>query len=170
MRFVGRKRELRALENAFQSHDSSFIPIYGRRRVGKSELIKNFIRDKKALYFLGKQAPARLQLREFLRNGALAFQQPLLEQASVDSWQRAISLVIEQVPAGEKIVLVMDEFQWTVEACPELPSVLQSFIDNGWEDGCKVCLIVCGSNGGLWKKECWEKKVLYLVAERVRYF
>ena len=58
MRFVGRKRELRALENAFQSHDSSFIPIYGRRRVGKSELIKNFIKliknfikNKKALYF-----------------------------------------------------------------------------------------------------------------------
>ena len=40
MKFVGRKRELRALEDAFQSHDSSFIPIYGRRRVGRSELIK----------------------------------------------------------------------------------------------------------------------------------
>jgi hypothetical protein len=158
MRFVGRKRELKALENAFQSHDSAFIPIYGRRRVGKSELIKNFIKDKKALYFLGKQAPARLQLREFLRNGALAFQQPLLEQASVDGWQRAISLVIEQVPDGAKIVLVMDEFQWTVEASPELPSVLQSFIDNGWEDGCKVCLIVCGSYLGFMEKRVLGEK------------
>lgn len=155
MKFVGRKRELRTLEEAFQSHDSSFIPIYGRRRVGKSELIKQFIKNKNALYFLGKQAPARLQLREFLRNAALTFHQPLLKQVSVDGWRQAISIVIEQVPADEKIVLVMDEFQWTVEACPELPSVLQSFIDNGWEGGCKVCLILCGSYMGF-----MERKVL----------
>jgi AAA+ ATPase superfamily predicted ATPase len=152
---VGRKRELRTLEDVFQSNDSSFIPIYGRRRVGKSELIKHFIKDKNALYFLGKQAPARLQLREFLRNAALTFHQPLLEQVSVDGWRQAISIVIEQVSADEKLVLVMDEFQWTVEACPELPSVLQSFIDNGWEGGCKVCLILCGSYMGF-----MERKVL----------
>jgi uncharacterized protein len=155
MQFVGRTRELKALEDAFQSHDSSFMPIYGRRRVGKSELIKHFIKDKKALYFLGKQAPAKMQLREFLHSGSLTFDQPLLERASVDDWRQAISLVIEQVPVDEKIVLVMDEFQWVVEACPELPSVLQSFIDNGWEGGCKVFLILCGSYMGF-----MERKVL----------
>lgn len=162
MKFVGRKRELRALEDAYQSHDSSFIPIYGRRRVGKSELIKYFIKNKKALYFLGKQAPARLQLGEFLRNGALTLRQRLLERASVDNWQQAISLIIEQVAAEEKIVLVMDEFQWTVEACPELPSVLQSFIDDGWGGGCKVFLIVCGSyTGFMERKVLGQKSPLY---------
>jgi hypothetical protein len=79
----------------------------------------------------------------------------LLEQVSIDGWRQAISLVIEQVSADQKIVLVMDEFQWTVEACPELPSVLQSFIDNGWEGGCKVCLILYGSYMGF-----MERKVL----------
>lgn len=155
MTFIGRKKELAALEQTYQTQESALMPVYGRRRVGKSELIKHFIRDKQALYFLGKQAPARLQLREFLRNGASALSQPLLEQARVDDWQEAISLVLNQVPDGNKLVLVMDEFQWTVEACPELPSILQSFIDAQWGGRCGVFLILCGSYMGF-----MEKKVL----------
>ena len=103
MEFIGRKKELKALENAYRSQGSAFMPVYGRRRVGKSELIKHFIKDKQALYFLGKQAPGKLQLREFLRNGASVLKQPLLEQASAADWQEAISMVLEQVPAGETI-------------------------------------------------------------------
>ncbi len=155
MVFIGRKNELKALEDEYQSRKNAFIPVYGRRRVGKSELIKHFIKNRPALYFLGKQAPAKLQLKEFLRNGALALNQPLLEQVSVDGWQKAISLVIDQVPVGKKFVLVMDEFQWTAEACPELPSILQSFIDDDWGGRCKVFLILCGSYMGF-----MEKKVL----------
>ena len=155
MVFIGRKKELAALEQTYQMQENALMPVYGRRRVGKSELIKHFIRDKQALYFLGKQAPARLQLREFLRNGATALNQPLLEQARADDWQEAISLVLNQVPDGRKIVLVMDEFQWTVEACPELPSILQSFIDDLWGGRCGVFLILCGSYMGF-----MEKKVL----------
>ena len=155
MEFIGRKKELAALEHAYQAQGSAFMPVYGRRRVGKSELIKHFIKDKQALYFLGKQAPPRLQLKEFLRNGASALNQPLLEQAWADDWQEAISLVLKQVSAGKKIVLVMDEFQWTAGACPELPSILQSFIDDDWGGRCNVFLILCGSYMGF-----MEKKVL----------
>ena len=79
MVFIGRQKELAALDKAYQAQGNAFIPIYGRRRVGKSELIKHFIQGKQALYFLGKQAPARLQLREFMRNAASALHQLLLE-------------------------------------------------------------------------------------------
>lgn len=158
MKFIGRKRELRTLEESFQSHESCFIPIYGRRRIGKSELIKQFIKKKKALYFLGKQAPARMQLSEFLRNAASIFDQPLFEQVSVDGWQQAISMVLKQVGAEEKIILVLDEFQWIVEACPELPSAFQAFIDNNWGGGCKVFLILCGSYMGFMEKEVLGEK------------
>ncbi len=155
MKFIGRERECAVLERAYHAPGSTFIPVYGRRRVGKSELIKHFIQDKPALYFLGKQAPARMQVREFLRNGASALKQPLLEQAWADDWQKALDLILEQAGGDRKIVLVMDEFQWTVAASPELPSILQSFIDSDWGGRCKVLLILCGSYMGF-----MEKKVL----------
>ena len=49
-KFVGRKKELKVLEKAYTSESSAFIPIYGRRRVGKSELILRFIKDKTGIY------------------------------------------------------------------------------------------------------------------------
>ena len=157
-KFIGREKELRLLEKVYQSRQHAFIPVYGRRRVGKSELIKHFIRDKTALYFLGKQAPARLQIKEFMRNAASALDQPLLEEAAVKDWHRAISLTISQVRAGDSLILVMDEFQWTVEACPELPSVLQSFIDQGWGGKGKIFLILCGSYIGFMEKRVLGEK------------
>ena len=56
--FVGRKRELSLLEKVHESNRSAFIPIYGRRRVGKSQLILHFLKDKPGIYYLGKTASA----------------------------------------------------------------------------------------------------------------
>lgn len=157
-KFIGRKRELRLLEDAYRAPEHTFIPIYGRRRVGKSELIKHFIRDKKAIYFLGKQAPARLQIREFMRNAASALDQPLLEKTSANDWQDAISVTVSQLNAEESLIIVMDEFQWTVEANPELPSVLQALIDQGWGGRGKIFLIICGSYIGFMEKRVLGEK------------
>lgn len=51
-RFIGRESELKTLEREFK-RDSGFVIIYGRRRVGKTTLIKEFIKNKTAMYFLG---------------------------------------------------------------------------------------------------------------------
>ena len=64
--FLGRRKELSLLEDAYLSDQSAFIPVYGRRRVGKSELILKFLDQKPGIYYLGKMAPAALQIREFL--------------------------------------------------------------------------------------------------------
>src|SRR5689334_4274541 len=68
--FVGRSIELGVLEAAYAGKPAAFIPIYGRRRVGKTELILRFLRDKPALYHVGKLAPAPLQLRELCADAA----------------------------------------------------------------------------------------------------
>ena len=77
-RFIGRAAELGVLTRAFESARSEFIPIYGRRRVGKSELILKFMADKPGLYYLGQQSSAALQVREFLDEAARALHMPLL--------------------------------------------------------------------------------------------
>jgi AAA+ ATPase superfamily predicted ATPase len=151
--FVGRHRELAALDTAYQSSRMEFIPLYGRRRIGKSELILHFIRDKTAIYFLGKKAPAALQLREFLELAAAGLGQPLLAQAAVSNWQEALQLVLAHRPAGRKLVLALDEFQWTAQASPELPSLLQAICDQESRKNTPLLLILCGSYMGFMEKE-----------------
>ena len=82
--FIGRASELAALEEQYRAQESNFIPVYGRRRVGKSELILHFKRDRPGIYFVGKQAPAALQVREFLRTASRALDEPLLAKADIE--------------------------------------------------------------------------------------
>ena len=151
--FIGRQAELQVLERAYRSSRTEFIPIYGRRRVGKSELILHFIRDKPALYFLGKKAPPQFQIRVFLETAARALGQPLLASVSAADWGTALSSVLSQKSGTAKLVLAFDEFQWTAQASPELPSILQEQLDRSWKKRGDVLLILCGSCIGFMERE-----------------
>lgn len=156
--FVGRQAELRLLRQEWSSGRSAFIPIYGRRRVGKSELILRFMGDKPAVYFVGKQAPPALQQSEFLRQAAVALDEPLLASLPADSWSNSLSQVSQRWRGGKPLVLVLDEFQWMVEQSPELPSVLQELWDRQWKRAGNIMLILCGSFVGFMEREVLGKK------------
>jgi uncharacterized protein len=156
--FIGREAEFRLLETEHGAQRGSFVPIYGRRRVGKSELILRFLAKRKGIYFLGKRAPAAMQIREFLEESAAVLGEPLLASLSTDSWKVAIDAVVSRWHAPEKLVLCFDEFQWIVEQSPELPSVLQEFWDLRWKNAPKVMLILCGSYVGFMEREVLGKK------------
>ena len=111
-RFIGRREEMAALETAYRSKRFEMIPVYGRRRVGKSELILRFLEGKPGLYFLGQKAPAPLLIREFLAAAARALKQPLLAEVAADSWRTAFRLLLEQKPAGKKFVIDLGECKW----------------------------------------------------------
>jgi AAA+ ATPase superfamily predicted ATPase len=151
-KFVGRRQELELLRQAYHSERSEFIPIYGRRRVGKSELILQFLRGKPGLYYLGKQGPAGLQRREFLQGAADLLREPLLANFPADDWKQALEAVVQRWPRPEKLILALDEFQWIAAASPELPSVLQELWDRQWKDRGRVFLILCGSFVGFMER------------------
>src|SRR5689334_16055817 len=155
--FVGRVAELRLLEDAWRRRESAFIPIYGRRRIGKSELILHFLRGKQAIYHVGKVAPAALQLREFLEEAARALDEPLLAQLPATDWRATLEAVVGRAKGG-KLALVLDEFQWTTGASPELPSVLQELWDRKWRKTGQVMLILCGSFVGFMEREVLGRK------------
>ncbi len=158
MSFIGREQELAVLDRAYDSAESAFIPVYGRRRVGKSELILRFIKNKPALYFLGKQAPAELQRREFLEIAAREMNEPLLATFPAQTWREVLMAITERRPRDKKFVFVFDEFQWTAEASPELPSVLQEMWDLHWRTSGEVMLILCGSYLGFMEREVLGSK------------
>jgi hypothetical protein len=153
MNFLGRARELKALQQAWTSTRGGFIPIYGRRRVGKSELIVHFMSGKPGLYFVGKRASSEAQLQEFLEAAARAMGDSLLAQARVTNWKAAFELVTQRLPGKGKFILALDEFQWIAEAHPELPSVIQELWDRQWARSGRMLLILCGSYLGFMERE-----------------
>lgn len=158
MEFLGREKELHALDGAYRENTSSFVPVYGRRRVGKSALILNFLKRRQGLYYVGKQAPAALQIKEFLEVAARVLNEPLLAEMSPPGWARALQLVFERYRGGEKFVLALDEFQWLVAESPELPSVLQELWDRNWRSSGQLMLILCGSYIGFMEREVLGRK------------
>ncbi len=159
MDFHGRARETRMLQQAWRGEKSAFIPIYGRRRVGKSELIVHFMSDKPgSIYFVGKRAPGETQVQEFLETAAQAFNEPLLSQVRVNGWREALDLVVKRWSGKGKLVLALDEFQWMAETSLELPSVIQELWDRQWSKSGKVMLILCGSYLGFMEREVLGKK------------
>ncbi|MCP4590912.1 MAG: ATP-binding protein, partial [bacterium] len=157
--FIGRQRELELLENAYRAQSSAFIPIYGRRRIGKSELILHFTANRPSLYYLGKQAKPGLQMREFLAVAADLFDEPLLATMPATNWRDILTTVTDRWQAQpSKLVIVLDEFQWMVGASPELPSVIQELWDRRWRDSGQVLLILCGSFIGFMEREVLGRK------------
>ncbi len=153
MSFVGREHELALLERQHAGPGGAFVPIYGRRRIGKSELILRFLEHHPGLYHVGKQAPAGLQIREFLDEAARLLSEPLLAALPALDWRTAIEHVEQRWKSPRKLVLAFDEFQWTAEGSPELPSVLQELWDRKWKRSGKVMLILCGSFIGFMERE-----------------
>ncbi len=127
--FIGRKRELAALAQAAAQPGGALVPIYGRRRVGKSELILHFLKARRGIYFLGKQAQAAQQIREFLRLAAQTLDDPVLAGLAPESWQAALQAVLSRWHGPGRLIIALDEFQWIAAASPELPSILQELWD-----------------------------------------
>jgi len=156
--FVGRETERRLLEAEYTANRGAFVPIYGRRRIGKSELILRFMSEHRGIYFLGKQAPAAMQIREFLAEAAAVLNEPILAAISTNSWKVAIESVVSQWRAPNKLILCFDEFQWIVEQCPDLIGTFQELWDLQWKQSKKVMLILCGSYVGFMEREILGNK------------
>lgn len=142
MKSIGRKDELLALQNEYE-RESSFVVIYGRRRVGKTTLIKEFIKDKKALYFLATEEIEQQNMRRFANSVATFTKQDFIKNATFTDWEDLFKLFI-QLGTGEKKILVIDEFQYLVSVNPAFPSIFQRIWDEYLQPS-GTMVILCGS-------------------------
>lgn len=155
--FIGRVGELAALEKAYASNRAALIPIWGRRRVGKSTLVRRFLEGKPGLYFLAKETSPQAQLSEFLAAAALATGQSLLAELAPDDWKRALLRAVDAWSA-QRVVLVLDELQYLAKVVQGITSILQECWDLHWKNGGKVVLILCGSEIGFMERDVLGSK------------
>ena len=141
--FIGRERELAALNKLYRSNRFEFAVIYGRRRVGKTALINQFIRDKKAIYFTGVESNAKQNL-ENLSKSILEYRTGTETESSFLSFQAALEYVF-RLSEKERLILAIDEYPYVARSSKSLASTFQMLIDK-YKDNSKLMLILCGSS------------------------
>lgn len=141
--FIGRTRELTTLNKAYTSNKFEFIVIYGRRRVGKTALIKEFIKDKPAIYFMGTESTAKQNL-DNLSKCIYAQKAGNYAQVSFSDLQSALEDVFQSAQ-NQRLILVIDEYPYIARSDSSLSSTLQLLIDK-YKDTSQLMLILCGSS------------------------
>ena len=141
--FIGRERESKALEQLYTSEKFEFAVLYGRRRVGKTALLTQFIQDKQAIYFMGVESNAKQNL-ENLSKSILEYTSGITAENSFMSFQAALEYVFK-LAEKERVVLVIDEYPYVARSSKSLASTLQLLIDKN-KDTSKLMLILCGSS------------------------
>ena len=141
--FIGRERELNSLEKLYASDKFEFAVIYGRRRVGKTALINHFIRNKKAIYFMGVESNDKQNLENFSKN-ILEYGVGIQADTAFLSFQAALEYVF-QLAEKERLILAIDEYPYVARSSRSLASTLQLLIDK-YKENSKLMLILCGSS------------------------
>ena len=138
MRFVDRVQEKERLTKVLNMDKPTFTAIYGRRRLGKSTLIKRVITDND-IYYLADESESSAQ--RILLSKVVAQKFAGFDKVTYPDWETMFRSI--NYRTDEKFTLVLDEFPYMVKQSPELPSVLQKLLD---EKQLKYNLVVCGSS------------------------
>lgn len=142
--FIGRKRELKKLNTLYRSNQFEFAVIYGRRRVGKTTLIQEFIKDKTAVYYMAVEGTKKENLqglsRALLSDSGLEAHMP-----EFTDFTDLFHYIDKLCQSQERLIIAIDEFPYLAASYPAVSSMLQSHIDQYWKES-KLFLILCGSS------------------------
>ena len=150
---IGRNEEIKQLEQLYQSRSSEFLALYGRRRIGKTFLIREFFKVKKEAIFFNvtgaKNAPIKEQINHVTAQLSDAFYNGVQLQAG-RTWDEVFALITktikQQAPSRKKIVLFFDELPWMATRRSQLLDRLDYYWNQHWSQDKRVKLIICGSS------------------------
>lgn len=137
------------------SNETAFLVLYGRRRVGKTELIKEFMKAKEHVYFLATKKTERENLKDLQRQMGDHIEEDIFTDIDFESWEKLFKEFIKRT--NEKIVITIDEFPYLIELNDAIPSIFQKIWDEHLEEE-KVTLILCGSSIDMMETHVLEYK------------
>ncbi len=146
---VGRADEKKKISKILNSKDAEFLAIYGRRRVGKTFLIRNFFKGKGVYFELTgeKDSMYKVQLANFYRSVQETFK-PDLPIKMPATWKEAFSILttlIEAQPKKKKVIIFLDELPWMATKRSGLIQALDYEWNRKWSNISNLILVVCGS-------------------------
>ncbi|MFZ5998825.1 MAG: ATP-binding protein [Nitrospirota bacterium] len=142
--FINRRSELDALEKEYARSGSGLVIIYGRRRVGKTSLIKEFLRRKPGMYFLADRQFETELIGRFQQSLAEHLRDAHLKEITFKTWDSLFDYWLRHADFSKKVVLVIDEFQYLVKVNSAFPSIMQRIWDEKLKEK-NVLVILCGS-------------------------
>jgi AAA+ ATPase superfamily predicted ATPase len=151
MQLVGREVEQRILKRLLDSNKPEFLAVYGRRRIGKTFLIREYFKNKKVVFFNStgsKDGSLQEQIEHFTQEIGVTFYNGIkLELAR--NWDKTFEVLtkaIENVPKNKKIVLFFDELPWMATRNSKLLTTLDYYWNQHWSRDDRIKLIICGSS------------------------
>ncbi len=151
--FINREKELETLSEAYKDSKAQFVVVYGKRRVGKTELVKKFFKSIPHIYFLADKAPEKEQLRMLSEKVGLLYKDDFLLSRGFGNWYEFFTYIKDK----DRVVLAIDEFPYLIEANRAVPSIFQK----GWDEGLKdsgIFLILLGSSIGMMETDVLDYK------------
>ena len=160
--FIGREQELSELNRRYAQQGFQLPVIYGRRRIGKTRLIQEFLQNKKYVYFMATEQSGKELLAAF----TMAIKEQIPDERTkylpaFASWEDLFGYLTELASREKRLILAIDEYPYLAKAVPAVSSLLQKVIDNDWSKT-NLYFILCGSSMSFMEKQVLgEKSPLY---------
>ena len=148
---INRERELRFLVEKFHEEFAQLIILWGRRRVGKTYLLKEFCSQYPAIYFLATKSSKKDQLFQLSEAIAEFFNDSLLMIKPFSEWQQVFIYLKEK--RSQRFALIIDEFPYLISTDPAIPSIFQKGWDEYLVQNDNIMLILNGSSISMMEKE-----------------
>ncbi|MFT7485236.1 MAG: AAA+ ATPase superfamily predicted ATPase [Candidatus Paceibacteria bacterium] len=153
--FIGRDEELGVLNQLADRGNPELFVLYGRRRVGKTELLQQFCEGRRAVYFQAAQLREKDNLRAYREALADGLEESIAA-VNFPDWETALEFTCERAN-DKRLVVVIDEFPYLCEANKGLPSVLQRFWDKRGKNS-TLMLVLCGSQVSFMEEQVLSEK------------
>jgi AAA+ ATPase superfamily predicted ATPase len=160
MQFVNRCAELAFLNHYWNESGFQFVPLYGRRRVGKTRLAREFLQGKRGVYFMADSVSEREQLKNLGREAGELFGDTILMESGFRDWPQFFAYIAGK-SRTERLALVIDEFPYLVYANSAISTIFQKGVDTLLKET-NLFLVLMGSSIGMMEQEVlFSKAPLY---------
>ena len=141
--FINREKELHSLDEEYHRKSAAFSVVYGRRRVGKTALLGEFIKEKPHIYLYITQSDLRLQLEQFTEQIKAFVDSSIADFINFETFEEAIGF-LPSLSLKQRLVLIIDEYQYLAALDKAFSSKLQKLWDEKLQQS-NIHLILCGS-------------------------